>query len=55
MVWLAPISLLVAGLASSLPRALTLYSAANGAWTMVQTQLMTARLERGGQPKLSRQ
>lgn len=46
MVWLAPLGLLVAGIAFPLPLAMALYWAVNGTWTTVQTLVMTARLDR---------
>lgn len=46
MVWLAPLGLLVAGIAFPLPLAMAHYWAVNGTWTTVQTWAMTARLDR---------
>ena len=46
MVWLAPLGVLVGGVAFPLPVALALYWAVNGTWTTVQTVLMTRRLDR---------
>lgn len=46
MLWLAPLGLLVTGLVFPIPLALVFYWAVNGTWTTVQTQIMTARLDR---------
>ena len=46
MLWVAPIGLLVSGIAFPIPLALVFYWAVNGTWTTVQTQIMTARLDR---------
>lgn len=46
MLWLAPIGLVVCGLFFPIPLALVFYWAVNGTWSTVQTQIMTARLDR---------
>lgn len=46
MVWLAPLGLLFGGVIFPLPLALAIYWALNGTWTTIQTQLITARLDR---------
>lgn len=46
MVWLSPVGLLLCGVTFPLPLAVAVYWAVNGTWSTVQTQLMTARLDR---------
>lgn len=46
LVWLAPVALVLGGVIFPLPLAIVGYSAVNGVWTTVQTQVMLSRLDR---------